>query len=376
MLGVTLLLTAPVVGSASFSRAVTVADPYLAAKIWPWNAAAFARMAANDVDIENNASNVLAMSLAKRALEIDPLNTVAMRTIGLVETKQGRLAQALRAFGLVERMTRRDVGTNLWMVEYYANRNDVHTVLSFYDRALRTSGKAPALMFPVLLGALEDDVIRSSFVKRFSKSPPDWLNDFFAFAVGNANAPAAFADVFAAVPSASSTVPQEKVAIFVDRMAHAFQPAAAGAAIRMYESRTGRTVATESVTFVDALTNADSSYLFDWTPASPGEIAIDRGDAPATLLVSMSGGFNGVILQRTVALKPRRYALRLKKGDGDLPVEIVLTCVASSAILPVVGGRFDIGPGCPLQNIVISATEGGKDKVIGPFSITPATSRE
>lgn len=113
-------------------------------------------------------------SHADRSLRRQPINPGAARLLGLVAATAG---DARRAEGLVryaEAMSRRDLPTQLWLIEHNVARNDIPAVLRHYNRALKTSAKGRALLFPILIAAAEDRVIWEPLSNILARRPQWW----------------------------------------------------------------------------------------------------------------------------------------------------------------------------------------------------------
>jgi len=94
--------------------------------------------------------------LATDALRRDPTVVPAIRTLGVVADLAGSRRRALALFGAAQQASRRDLPTQLWLIEEAVGRDDSRGALAHFDIALRSSHRATALLFPVLVAATED----------------------------------------------------------------------------------------------------------------------------------------------------------------------------------------------------------------------------
>ena len=94
-----------------------------------------------------------ARRLATEALDRDPTIASAWRTLGLVSTLRNRPGAAAGFFHTSERISRRDVPTQLWLIEEAVARNNIPAVLHHYDVALRTSRASHPLLLLILIAA-------------------------------------------------------------------------------------------------------------------------------------------------------------------------------------------------------------------------------
>jgi hypothetical protein len=145
-----------------YTRAVTLANVYattrpeVALEFWPSNAVANARQA--DALFTRDPrrpplAEIKAHALA--ALRRSPVLAGPSRALGLVAAASRDEAGAQRRLLYSERMSRRDVMTQLWLIENRVAANDVRGALSHYGIALRVAPETQQLLFPVLAGALD-----------------------------------------------------------------------------------------------------------------------------------------------------------------------------------------------------------------------------
>lgn len=133
---------------------------------------------------------------ARQALRDTPLNAPALRLAGLASEMRGNSTLAVHQYKLAERVSRRDLRTQLALVEYAVKEGDVPLTLRHYDIALRTKAGVDTLLYPILRTALEGAPIQREFVKLAATSPP-WIGDFLGKTIragGHAATVAAISD--------------------------------------------------------------------------------------------------------------------------------------------------------------------------------------
>ena len=118
-----------------------------------------------------------ARTLALAALRRDPTMAPAWRLLALAASMQGREREAARLFHFAERLSRRDLPTQLWLIEESVSRNDIPGALRHYDIALRTSLASPELLFPVLTRASGDNNVVGPLGTLLASDPP-WRETF------------------------------------------------------------------------------------------------------------------------------------------------------------------------------------------------------
>lgn len=133
-------------------------------------------------------------AMAKESLRGGALNPVAIRLLGYVADVRGDQKRARELMLLSHKVSRRDFGTQLWLIEDAVARNDKKQALYHYDIAMRTTPSSFAILFPTLVGALDDPEVRVGLA-RHVKQAPAWLPPFLGEAIGTIENPANLADV-------------------------------------------------------------------------------------------------------------------------------------------------------------------------------------
>lgn len=133
-------------------------------------------------------------AMAKQSLRGGALNPVAIRLLGYVADVRGDQAKARELMLLSQKVSRRDFGTQLWLIEDAVARGDKKQALYHYDIALRTTPSSFPILLPTLVGALDDPEVRSGLVP-YVKAAPQWLPSFLGEAINTSKNPANVADV-------------------------------------------------------------------------------------------------------------------------------------------------------------------------------------
>jgi len=140
------------------------------------------------VDQQNLAALPEAARLARLSLEAQTLNPQALRVIGVAADHEGHGQQALALIEMSDRLSRRDLGTQLWLVNHHALLNDAGEALRHYDTAMRASAEIQPVLFPILQHALGVKEIRAAFAPYVRGNAP-WLTNFIAFQVSSSADP-------------------------------------------------------------------------------------------------------------------------------------------------------------------------------------------
>lgn len=138
---------------------------------------------------------------AKDALRIAPLSSAMLRLIATDPARTSRQTAAL--LQLAERVSRRDVFTQLGLIETAVEANRIDLALRHYDRALSIYPGLRPILFSVLSSAIDNDAVRHGVVALAVQQRP-WIEDFLGFAVLSA-APASITALLISIDAKSVT---------------------------------------------------------------------------------------------------------------------------------------------------------------------------
>ncbi|QTD54845.1 hypothetical protein [Parasphingorhabdus cellanae] len=113
--------------------------------------------------------------LALQAFETEPVSPAAIAVIALTKTGNVRRSLMEKAFNL----SRRQQLVTGWMIADSGSRNDIPSILQFYDTTLRTSTSSAGTIIPVMANALENENFVEPFAAILSVNPP-WADLFWA----------------------------------------------------------------------------------------------------------------------------------------------------------------------------------------------------
>lgn len=349
----------------SIAQVVVKRDPALAHRLAPYDGRITAAYATSLAGVDATSSDrARADMLAKRALQQDPTAVAAVATLGINAVVRGDNAAARRYFTYAQKLSRRDLRTQLFMIEDAVQREDIPGALHQYDMTLRVFPNLAEMLYPVLASASADPVIRRELVKTLAGKPM-WSESFVNFAAGNSTDPKSTAALFIDLRRAGVPVSGMARAAAVNALIAAGQTDAAWsyyAAIRpgadRRRSRDPRFAA-----------NLETPSQLDWTPINEG----------AGLSTSIQGGLfdfaapasvGGPMLQQLQLLPPGTYRLSgrsigIEQADGALPywvlrcqtgrelgrVEVPNSSVSNGNFT----GTFSVPADCPVQTLVLMA---------------------
>lgn len=325
---------------------------------------------------------------ARAALQQQSLNPRAVRLLGFMADFRGDRARALALVKMAAKLSRRDQGAQLWLIEYYAQSDDTKQTLHHYDVLLTTRPSNQPLLFPRLSDAIEDASIRAALVPYVRKNK-GWTNDFVSHAISNdkdsSNVLQLIVEANGLPKSGSSQV---QLSTLLERLVNQGR---FDDALRLYRLVPGA----QSARLVDPAFAAPDTdrrfgpmgWLIPDDPNAGGGFVGLKGEAKPTLSVFASPATTKTVASRLLYLKPGSYRFsstvsQFERGDGGYLL-FRIRCPAAAKPEPVWtlnaslksnADRFDIPADCPAQFLEIVASGGqgqlGLEATINEVSIS------
>lgn len=173
-------------GSAAISASIGRRLPEVAVNLWPVSGNVLAELSSKHLlaatgpqgrSIPNNIPRAVGDN-AYQALLREPFNAEALRNYAYGLDAEGEREKARMVMASAYRLTRRNVGTNLWLIEDLARRGQDAQALAIYDVAIRTNSRAATLLINAMSQAVDDPRLRGSLVSVLASNPP-WLSQFW-----------------------------------------------------------------------------------------------------------------------------------------------------------------------------------------------------
>lgn len=325
--------------------------------------------------------------LARRALKNQAINAKALRVLGYVADAKGDTEMAEKYVRMSAKLSRREAGAQLWLMEASARNGDSAQTLIHYDIALRTKPETQAILFPRLLTAIDDPEVRQN-LKPYIRQQNSWVAPFLFFANSNSNnLPALVSLIQESGGLLKRDTARDQVQGLLSRLiAEGYFPEARNLYLEMRGAQAWR------------LTNAafDSSDR-DGRFGSIGWLLFDDPDA--------GGGFHGEgrqtrlsvfanssttrpVATKLLYLQPGEYLFaahlaNLNRGDGGF-LRWQLRCPSSNgqavwsvnSINKQLRAELTIPANCPVQFLDIIASGGkgqtGLEATIASVSLAPA----
>jgi hypothetical protein len=325
--------------------------------------------------------------LASKALESQPINPKALRLLGYIEDVGGNSGKAEAYIRMAAKLSRREPGAQLWLIEASARKGDIGQTLVHYDIALRTKPDTQTVLFPRLLSAIEDPEIRAA-LKPYIRSENGWGPSFLSFAINNSkNLPVLTSLVLETGGLSDSEESRvQEVALIGRLVSERYFALARQIFLRIPGAQASRvSSAAFDVSDRDTRFGAIGWQLVSAPDAGGGF----TGDGKrAALSVFANSATTRTVATKLLYLNPSNYMLDVKvsnidRGNGGfLRWELRCPDEAGGKILWSVDSvtaslkaRFNIPAGCPVQylNLIASGGNGqtGLEAIIGSVSISP-----
>lgn len=306
--------------------------------------------------------------LARKALLNDALAVQAVSTLSLNAYLRGDVAQTRRLLAYSQKLSRRDLQTQLTAIEEAVARGDVAGALYNYDIALRTNTDSWELLFPVLEAAAIDPTIQAALVARLSRRPI-WGDPFIAYTAAHSPDPQATAALLTKLRRAGLNIADGAVAPIINAL---IEKGALDQAWQYYAAGTPGAVRNSSRDpYFTGRTDAPS--LLDWMPINDGSIAtsIQRSDAGGVFDFAAPASIGGTLLRQVQLLLPGNYRITGVSSGIEQAVDTLpywsLTCRKDGkelgrVVVPTSSraegrfeGRFVVPAECPVQVLTLIA---------------------
>ena len=272
--------------------------------------------------------------LAKQSLIIYPLNATALRLLGWVADVRGEKYKAKNLNLLATKVSRRDFGAQLWLIENAVAAGNKKQALSHYNVALSTTKSSYDVLFPTLIGALADPEVRHELV-RYVRQTPEWLSAFLSEAVSASANPANVADVLLFAGPLPSTQAYQALS---NRLLSELANKSKFAAFRQYYLSLPNTklITLQSAAIdkrtVDLVYPAAGWRVTD-SAAIGGTFSEDSGNY--RLSAFAGSGQRGTAMQKYLFLDPGNYRFaakyRIVNGSQDSAIDWSIRCLDATA---------------------------------------------
>jgi hypothetical protein len=300
------------VGAAGTQRAVR---PALALRLAPFDAGA--QVKAAEFQLAQGqptlASLEAASAVARRALQRDPTQVGAWRLLAAEAGARHQDAKSSRLLRWAEQLSRRDLPTQLGLIEESVARNDIPGALAHYDIALRTSTASAELLFPVLVAATSEAGVVPPLARLLNHNPP-WRTNFLWSLVGNAPSDETLIRIFEATARRDLPFDAQLAQALIQRLVTKRKYSEAWRAFRLTSGGWGAQPGLRNGGFE----NENPASPFDWqfegdTNLRAEESRLDNRQGQV-LSLHASEGQAGPVARQLLMLAPGHYRLGAMVG--------------------------------------------------------------
>lgn len=244
---------------------------------------------------------------SRASLRAQAVNSVALRVLAMRAALLERPQQASAFLSLSERASRRDVLTQLMLIEQAVQANDIPVALSHYDKALRVNGQTYSLLFPVLGAAIERPPIRQATIPYVRHWAP-WMSDFIDATLSSGPAGARNAAMLL-ISANVGDVLRSKGPPLIQALIAGGEFAMAQ---QVFQAMPGANPQILQITDFRAATVDPAYGLISWTAINNGSSGAvfdgSSGSATRTVRLFAGPGERTLVLRRLIALPPGQYA--------------------------------------------------------------------
>lgn len=367
-----LLCAAWLVISISLANAWRRDNPSAALAIAPYDARAATILADGLV---NSGDIARARAIASSALRREPISARTMRVVAFTSTLRND-PRAIEQFASAQRLSRRDLPTQLWLLERRVSKGDVAGALGHFRVALTTHAESAPVLFPILIGATGEATLLPALA-RFLKVPAPWRDGLLFRMASTGPSPATLDTLFTLLRRQGADFDDATVQSLIDRLVQGGQFAAAARQYMLATNVVGIGSEVQGGDFQRAV----RFHPFDWTLANSGmadaALVGSKGHEAPTLAFHSYGaiGSAATLASRLLLLRPGQYMLRSKGSmiSGRASPIWSLDCITGRPLLQPISaaagdprmllrGFFSVPvSGCPAQWLRLRSASNEED---------------
>lgn len=324
-------------------------DPSLVQRIAPFDALSAALLAYQEATESGTSNLAKADALAAKALRRDPTATLAIVARGVIADRRGDHPTARRWFRYADRLSKRDLVTQLWFIEDRVQAGDVPGALARYDLALRATPASSSLLFPIMTQAVSTAEV-SRDLNALLRTQPAWGSGFVNYLISTSKDPEAIVRTTAGVINRDPVNGRDQLAALVARLVSEGRYDLAWRAYRAFGRGRGSTAIVRDGTFSDT----ESVSAFEW--AYPDALSLspehgeeggksvlyvpinpDRDGEAARQLVKLGDGAWRLSARVSASVQPLvdapRLRVRCADTNGEMLVDIPFPRSSAASIL-------------------------------------------
>jgi hypothetical protein len=298
--------------------------------------------------------------LARDALRRDPTVVMAWRMLGLAAVARNQPARAARMFHFAGALSKRDLPTQLYLIEERVQQDDIVGALRQYDATLRTGGASHDLLLPILVGAIGSEGIVRPLAGLLNSMPP-WRRAFMERLAAGAPDPNGLVQLIQLIHGSAS--PDEKVQISTAMQAminrRQYEPA-----MRVYRLLAAADARGTPLVRNGRFDRPNPYPPLDWQLLSGVDVGAEQLQG-GRLRIHAASGSGGLAARQLLLLAPGSYEISADAGAADdsraARVAWTVQCTNDQGLklleqdLPALSGRirarasFSVPAGCSGQ---------------------------
>lgn len=370
------------------SGVMRIQDPAISLRFMPNESVALATRAEQLIQANPKNPPNQVHSMAITALRQQAINPRALRVLGYYTSAKGQDGRAVIYIRAAEAQSRRDSLTQLWLIENAVRKNNIQEALKHYDVALRTRPSTHAILFPILLSALDDPNIRTALAP-YIRNERTWVPIFLNDAISNSDNLTALVDLM--IESGGPADPEVNQRQNVNLLWRLVNDKHFADARRLYLRLPGADAGRLVATGLGAADRKSEFGPINWQmrtgSGSGGSLSAD-GQKRTALAIFAVPATTDLVATKILYLRPGdydfsaalsnaqtseggfiRWRLRCQTAEGD---QLAWTLDGSSSKF---SASFSVPQGCPVQFLDIVASGGtgqnGMEATITDISIRP-----
>lgn len=252
----------------------------------------------------------LAQQRAGEAFARDPLNVTSLVALGTLASIQKDDDAARSIFRHSERLSRRNLPTQLWLIEDAVSGGDIRLALVHYDRAMRTSLRSRELLIPVLAAASSHPEVASQVVP-YLRARASWWAEYLNRLIFTAPVPATMPAIVAAANL--RTDGSEERPLLAAAVAHLVNLGRIDAAFGLYRPRGAQQLRNGGFERENILPPLD--WKVRDTELDYGAAVRPAPSGGQALFIMAGTDMGGPVAEQILRLAPGRYRLSTRAGD-------------------------------------------------------------
>lgn len=303
--------------AVSYAAVMQRQSPSQALVLWPSSGAKAALAGKLLTEPARDGTHARAWQLAQSALQRDPMSVRAASSLAFLAAEKQDAGRAARLLAYSERLSRRDLPTQLALIETKVQSNDIAGALVHYDRALRTSKTSEAILVPVLVSAVANPAIARPLAPLLA-ARADWWKPFTLQMIQQDTPPVSSYTLLH--PLKLDIRRADERAMAVDAMQRMAGHGRVDLAARFYTELRGGHIGPLNRIHDGGFRSTDRLPPFDWDLTNSGDLSATveaRPDGKGNgLFLVATNGASGRVARQLLMLPPGRYVLSF---DLDLP---------------------------------------------------------